>query len=147
MDNNYYNKQLTKLILFLLHTEDNEIWKEIPQTDGKYFISNRGKVLSLCGKSAIIRKNWLNNGYYYIDLWQNGKKKNYRINRLVANAFLPLPKDKSKCIAHHKDHNKLNNNLYNIKWVSHQENIQEYYKHKKEQQKNACAELEDNNSI
>lgn len=30
MDNNYYNKQLTKLILFLLHTEDNEIWKEIP---------------------------------------------------------------------------------------------------------------------
>ena len=31
-----------------------EQWKEIPQTDGKYFVSNCGRVKSHCGYYAIV---------------------------------------------------------------------------------------------
>jgi hypothetical protein len=67
-----------------------EIWKDIKDYEGKYQVSNLGKVKSLNylghGKEKIlIPFNTL--GYDYIRLSKNGKNKNFAIHRLVYQAF------------------------------------------------------------
>jgi hypothetical protein len=56
-------------------------------------------------------------GYLMVMLMINGKRTNKRVHRLLAEAFLPnyygLP------TVDHKDINKLNNSLYNLKWESY----------------------------
>jgi hypothetical protein len=59
----------------------DEILKEIPDTDGKYFISNYGKVISLCRKVPKALKPYdCGNGYCYVKI----QGKNKRIHRLVG---------------------------------------------------------------
>ena len=67
-----------------------EIWKDIKDYEGKYQVSNFGKVKSLnylgWGKVKILTTfNTL--GYDYIRLSKNGKNKNFAIHRLVYQAF------------------------------------------------------------
>jgi hypothetical protein len=67
-----------------------EIWKDIKDYEGKYQVSNLGKIKSLNylghGKEKIlIPFNTL--GYDYIRLSKNGKNKNFAIHRLVYQAF------------------------------------------------------------
>ena len=79
--------QTDKLFLFVIQHdfEENEILKEIPDTNGKYFISNSGYVLSLCRNKPLILKPYdCGNGYSFVKI--NGKNK--RIHRLVGNAFI-----------------------------------------------------------
>ena len=63
-------------------------------------------------------KGYINNkGYLIIRL--NGK--NYKIHRIVGYAFLGLDIDNPKQIIDHIDRNKQNNNMNNLRIVSHQE--------------------------
>ena len=54
----------------------------------------------------------------------NGKRKKFRVNRLVAKAFLPQvdPNLENILIAHHKNHNTLDNHFSNLEWVTQSEN-------------------------
>jgi len=47
--------------------------------------------------------------------------KNYYLHRLMAQAFIPNPDNLPQ--VNHKDSNKLNNNLNNLEWISHANNI------------------------
>ena len=63
------------------------------------------------------------NGYYRITLNHKGKQKTFRINRLVAHAF--IPNQRSKIVfgmVDHIDGDKLNNIVSNLRWVSAEEN-------------------------
>ena len=95
-----------------------EFYKDIPEFEGLYQISNLGNVKSL--RSNIIMKPRKNNaGYYYIQFSVNQKKTKKFIHRLVAEVFIPNPANKKE--VHHLDGNPENNKMTNLKWVEHKD--------------------------
>lgn len=97
-----------------------EIWKDIAGYEGLYQVSNLGNVLSLNylghGKKQLLKQTMTTNGYKKVILWKNGVGKNYRVNRLVAAAFIPNPDNLP--IVNHKDWNRLNNCADNLEWCT-----------------------------
>lgn len=110
--------------------QEDEVWKEIEGTDGNYFVSNYGYVVSLYRNNPRVLKPFLcgddGTQYHYVTICG----KDLRVNRLVAQAF--IPNTENKPIVHHKDHNKLNNHWSNLEWVTQKENIQAYIQFKSE---------------
>ncbi|MEM5663392.1 HNH endonuclease [Bacillus cereus] len=106
-----------------------EQWKQFGQSaKRKYYISPQGNVKSVCIVTSIERPIKLltdKDGYHYVTI----KPRAYRINRLVAQAYIPNV-DNKPCV-NHIDLNRINNNVDNLEWVTHQENIQHSYKHRK----------------
>ena len=97
-----------------------EIFKPIAELDGRYLISNTGKVFS--NVSCKFRKpvEW-GNGYYYIHARDSsGKDFLLPIHRLVAEYFIPNPNDLTQ--VNHIDGNKHNNHCGNLEWVTPLEN-------------------------
>lgn len=113
----------------------NEIWKPIKNFEQSHLISNFGRVKSLSrkipsknnsfriSKEKILINNLLKNNYHSIQLCNKGKR--FQIHRLVAQAFIPNPLNKP-CV-NHIDGNGLNNNVYNLEWVTYSENEKHSY--------------------
>lgn len=121
LQQNTCHDKLNTLINFAIKQPPEEEWREIEDTDGLYFVSSFGRVLSLYNHKPRVLKPWLSSGYYYVRI----KGSNFRVNRLVALAFIPNP-DK-KPVAHHIDGDKTNNMKSNLSFVTYSENTQEYY--------------------
>ena len=89
-----------------------EIWKDIKGFEGRYQVSNLGRVRSLDWprhKGRVLKliygKRW---GYYVVHLAHaDGYIKYTTVHRLVAMAFIPNPDNLPE--VNHKDENKLNN--------------------------------------
>ena len=60
-------------------------------------------------------------GYPAVDLYKGGKRVTRGVHILVAEAFIPNPDNKPE--VNHKDGNKYNNNVSNLEWVTHKENV------------------------
>lgn len=114
---------LLDLLVFFLckYSPIEEEWREIQGTQGKYFVSNRGRVLSLCqNKYKTLKPYVCGDGYYYVNLNIDGQWKNKRVNILVADYFLEKPEaEKLEC--HHKDTQRLNNDVNNLEWLTPEE--------------------------
>ena len=102
-----------------------EIWKDVKGYEGKYMVSNLGRFKSLnyrrTGKEKILEGYPDKDGYLFVQLWKDGKGKNCRINRLVAQAFLENPQNLPE--VNHKDEDKTNNRVENLEWCTTQYNI------------------------
>ncbi|WP_242227195.1 NUMOD4 domain-containing protein [Bacillus cereus group sp. BfR-BA-01315] len=97
-----------------------EIWKDIEGYEGYYQVSNTGKIKNK--RNSRIRKNCLTKyGYLNVQLLISGKDKTFQVHRLVAQAFIPNPNNKTQ--VNHIDGNKLNNNIDNLEWVTPKENM------------------------
>lgn len=96
-----------------------EIWKDIPKYEGFYEISNHGNVRKKNGRRL---KGQTNGLYREIMLTKNGKRKKYKIHRLVAEVFLEKPKDENAVIINHKDENPSNNHVDNLEWCTYKYN-------------------------
>jgi hypothetical protein len=102
----------------------NEIWKSIKGYEGFYEISNLGRVRSIkkSGKTRL-KKDFGWKGYRSIKLHKNRKTRNFRVHRLVANAFLKIPFNKTENTIHHKNHIRHDNRPENLEWCSFSYNI------------------------
>lgn len=102
----------------------NEIWKDIEGYEGLYQVSNLGRVKSLPRKGTferIIMPGTKAGGYLCVALYKDGKVKYYRVNRLVAEAFIPNPDNKPQC--NHINEDVTDNRACNLNWMSSKENI------------------------
>lgn len=100
-----------------------EQWKTIKGYEGKYEVSNKGRVRSLnWNRSGQIKVLPLNpnsrTGYIQIGLYQPETKRSIckYIHRLVAEAFLPNPNNLEQ--VDHIDGNKAHNSVSNLRWCS-----------------------------
>lgn len=102
---------------------NEEIWKEISGYDGRYEVSNFGRVTSHQRiPSIILKANLSVYGYPTVYLSRMCKKKTISVHLLVARAFLAYP-DEGVWQVDHKDFNKKNNHISNLHYVSQKENI------------------------
>lgn len=98
-------------------------------TDGKYEISNKGKVKSHYFHGRLrsnpkILKPGLSHGYWSVVFCINGKRRTAFIHRLIAENFMPNPLKRK--VINHKDGNRGNNDLNNLEWCTHQHNSQHW---------------------
>ena len=101
--------------------ENNEVWKIIYYNNQplNYSVSNKGQVKN--NKNGYILKGGVYDGYRAVSIAITpGQMKHLRINRLVAQAFIPNPLNKP--YVNHKDGNRMNNNVENLEWVTPSEN-------------------------
>lgn len=89
--------------------------------NGLYKVSNLGRVKSIFRYKKILKLHFDKDGYSYVRLYKNKKSFNKLVHRLVAEAFIPNPKNKPQ--VNHKDFNRSNNVLTNLEWCTGQENI------------------------
>ena len=103
---------------------EEEIWKPIKEFEGYYEVSNMGRVRSLnykrTGKEKILKNIEDYKGYLEVGLTKNGKRKQFKVHRLVAEAFIPNPENKP-CIDHINTIRN-DNRIENLRWATHEEN-------------------------
>lgn len=102
-----------------------ETWKQLTfpgwrQLRNKYAVSNRGRIASYKNdtlKDGKILSGSLTTGYRTLNLHRPDNKGTLYLHREMARLFL-----KRKSAAHkyviHKNHNKLDNNIKNLQWVT-----------------------------
>lgn len=94
-----------------------EEWREIRDFPN-YSVSNLGNVMN--NKTNKLMRLNLKAGYYQICLTAEKIRKQFKVHRLVALAFIPNPENKPE--VNHKDKNKVNNNVKNLEWNTRLEN-------------------------
>lgn len=102
-----------------------EIWRDIPGYEGRYQVSNFGRVISLFHQRILTPKR-CGSGYQCISLSNSGVKKRFYIHRLVALCFLTKPKVGANEV-NHKDFDRSNNRISNLEWVTREENCKHAY--------------------
>lgn len=98
--------------------------KNVIGYEGIYAVSDEGDVYNL--KKGIKMSSFIRNGYSCVILSDEGNKKNFRIHRLVFEAFKGriIP----NLVIDHIDGDKLNNNIDNLRQIITRENTSKGWK-------------------
>lgn len=104
-----------------------EEWKMVVGYEELYEVSSYGNVKSLERKGVrqdrILKQETVRGNYLAVHLSENNVKTHKYIHHLVLEAFV------GPClfnmVAYHKDSNRTNNNLTNLKWDTLKENTAE----------------------
>lgn len=108
-----------------------EEWRTIKGYEGRYEVSNLGRVRSVSHLSwngycywqkegRILSQRIQRAGYYVVDLKLNQQQKTKLVHRLVAEAFIS---DIGTNVINHIDENRLNNRVDNLEIVSQKINL------------------------
>ena len=111
-----------------------DLWKDIPEYEGFYKISNTGNVRSIERyvsngetskrfiKSRILKTHIGSNEYLQIKLYKYGTVKTHLVHKLVADVFIPNPECKPE--VNHINGIKTDNITKNLEWLTHKENME-----------------------
>lgn len=109
---------------------ENIVWKEIPEYEGFYLISNTGSVKSLY-KGIILYQHKRKDGYMTVCLSKNAKVKTHTVHSLMAITFLDKNYLKKGLVVDHIDDVKSNNCLKNLRITTHRKNIHKFFNQNK----------------
>lgn len=113
-----------------------EKWKDIPNYEGLYQVSNLGRIKSIgrrvswkfynkpCARNhneRIIIPEIGKIGYCRVGLCKNGKRTRYNLHRIIAKAFIPNPNNLPT--VNHKNGIRTDNRLENLEWASYRKTI------------------------
>ncbi len=106
-----------------------EVFKDVPNYEGIYQVSNLGNVKSLKWNKEIIMKQGISSRYLAVNLRKENISKIYRVHVLVAMTFLNYkPNGKQDFVIDHKNGVRTDNRLENLQIVTQRENTQNYHK-------------------
>lgn len=101
-----------------------EEWRPIPGYEGRYEVSDEGRVYSLLTNKFL--KPIESGGYHMVALY-NGGQRLVRINRLVLMVFIgDAPSGMISC---HNDGDSTNNRLSNLRWDTYSSNLHDAVRH------------------
>lgn len=111
-----------KVYDFQLNDLKGEIWLPIPDWED-YQESNYGRTKRFYknGEVKILKPALNKDGYLQVYLHKGGKKKNFKVARLVATLFIPNPDNKPQV---NHIYSRFSNHVDCLEWTTHAENMQ-----------------------
>ena len=101
------------------------IWKKVIGLEDYYEVSDCGHVKSLRSNKILSQRIW--GGYATVRLQLlDGSTTTRSVHRLMMETFCPL-ENYDNMVVNHIDHDKLNNTLANLEWMTNEENVREAY--------------------
>lgn len=117
-----------------------EIWKPVKHYESYYEVSNKGNIRSIerivvlpthqyLKRQKIIKQFKDRRGYFHVKLYNGfGECKSLTTHRIVALTFIDNPEGLIE--VNHIDHNKHNNHVDNLEWITRSDNIKHSYIHR-----------------
>lgn len=116
-----------------LEIDGMEEWRAVVGAEGRYEVSNLGRVRSLLNRYGnprpLMLSAWLCNGYPTVAIRKHGwpRSRPIAVHVLIAESFLgPCPEGHE---VNHKDFNRANSVLLNIEYVTYSENNLHAFRH------------------
>lgn len=120
-----------------------ELWRDIPGHEGRYAVSNLGRVYAHPKKvkkpsgKKMVEQSYAGkmlatyprgrDGYLAVRVGYGGEKFSWAVHRLVLLAFVgPCPDGMEAC---HNDGDETNNHLSNLRWDTHLSNNRDRKRH------------------
>lgn len=113
---------------------EGETWQPVLGYEDAYEVSSLGRVYSkkrvvmrsngtpLTVHPRILKPHLNKKGYEGVSLSLEGKQSDNFVHRLVAKSFIPCD-DTETLEVNHKDETRTNNNVNNLEWLTHKENV------------------------
>ena len=93
--------------------------KDVVGYENIYAVTSCGRVWSY-RRQKFLTPFYNTKGYLKVDLWKNGKVKQFFVHRLVAEAYIPNPDNLPQ--VDHINEDKTNNCVNNLQWITNRDN-------------------------
>ena len=115
-----------------------EIYLPIVNYENDYMVSNHGNIKSIKRDELILKQATKKDGYKIVGLLKNGKRKMFRVNRIVYQTFKGDLID--GMVIDHDDNDKSNNHADNLNQITHRLNCTKDQKNKTSKYPGVCFE-------